>query len=727
MNAQVQEQDSIRERPTTSACARFFRPSLWLVLALIAVRLLTLQAWAGFSSVFVFGDSLSAISGGGTQYPPPPGTSVDNYWNGRFSNGRAWVEYLADLQGITLNTNNDFSWFGGGSGSIQKTLVSGNFYPPPDFAKALCIFWPACSDCFALTLLAGTNSWSPTLADFGSYETATVGLLYTQGMRTVLIPNAVDISVVPFFTHTLETLGIGTIAANGIPSLATIHTNVIQYNAALATAIGQMRAQYPDLTIYAPDFFTQFNFFLSHPEIYGITTTSIDALEDQGLTDKSFNGPGANYVFWDYLHPTTKVHQVHGYGCPASHVIADDQPAIVAGLYLPLGPGESDHRPYRHGGKHEQARPGNDLDSLRLHPRHEYNPDRIRFHEWFGKPLLLSIALSAVSMKPYTYDSLSGHLMGAHFRAFGVAEHSCRAENTNTRPARSVVRSHRWVVPPLPSPLDMKALCRAMFALAAAAMLGLVASAFAQVPEQILRSFGDASQSGSKPVGILAGADGILYGTTSGGGIYSSGTIFRVSIDGSHYAVLHAFGGDANDGVTPQAGLVQGRDGMLYGTTSLGGTNKAGTVFRLVTDGSGYTTLHTCGSSNGDGSSPTALIQGADGALYGVTQSGGTNYGGVVFRLGTDGLAYSVLYNFGIEIPPTYFNGDGLSPVALTQGADGVLYGVTQTGGTNGVGNVFRLGTNGSAFAVLHTFGDLANDGTTPVGLARGSNGSWLA
>ena len=309
MNSQVPEQDAVRERPKPPACARSIPPSLWLVLALMAARLLTLQAQAAFSSMYVFGDSLSAVSGGGTQYPPPPGTSVDNYWNGRFSNGRVWVEYLADLQGITLNTNNDFSLFGGGSGSIQKTLVAGNFYPPPDFATSLCIFWPACSDCFALTLFAGTNSWSPTLAELGDYETATVGLLYTQGMRTVLIPNAVDISVVPFFTHTLEALGIGAVAPYGIPSLATIHTNVVQYNTTLAAAIGQMRAQYPDLTIYAPDFFTQFNFFLSHPEIYGITTTSIDALEDQALTNKSFNGPGADYVFWDYLHPTTKVHQ----------------------------------------------------------------------------------------------------------------------------------------------------------------------------------------------------------------------------------------------------------------------------------------------------------------------------------------------------------------------------------------------------------------------------------
>ena len=117
----------------------------------------------------------------------------------------------------------------------------------------------------------------------------------------------------------------------------------------LATAIGQLRAQYPDLTIYAPDFYTQFNFFLSHPEIYGITTTGIDALEDPALTDKSFNGPGANYLFWDYLHPTTKVHAVYGDCGPASHVVADVPADFAAGKPSPE-PGESAYGPYRHGG-----------------------------------------------------------------------------------------------------------------------------------------------------------------------------------------------------------------------------------------------------------------------------------------------------------------------------------------------------------------------------------------
>jgi phospholipase/lecithinase/hemolysin len=274
----------------------------------------TLNTRAGFSSIYVFGDSLSAVSGGGTQYPPPPGTSVGNYWNGRFSNGRVWVEYLAEILGVSFNPNNDFATFGNGSGSIYRTLIYGNYYPPSDLAASLCIVWPACSDCFALTAFVGTNSWSPYIPLLITNLTASVGLLHRQGMRTLLIPNSVDISRVPFFNYTLPTLGLGSVAPNGIPSLATIRTNVIEYNTALASAIGQWRGLYPDLTIYAPDFYSQFNYLLSHPDVYGVTQTNIDALEDQALTDKSFAGPGADYVFWDYLHPTTKVHaQVANY------------------------------------------------------------------------------------------------------------------------------------------------------------------------------------------------------------------------------------------------------------------------------------------------------------------------------------------------------------------------------------------------------------------------------
>ena len=265
-------------------------------------------------------------------------------------------------------------------------------------------------------------------------------------------------------------------------------------------------------------------------------------------------------------------------------------------------------------------------------------------------------------------------------------------------------------------PLGTKTRRKAMVALAT---LAVIASACAQVPEQILKSFGHPAQSGSRPAGVLVGADGALYGTTASGGGDNGGTVFRVKADGSDYRVLHAFGTNSNDGTTPQAGLVQGRDGRLYGTTATGGPNGAGIVFKLATDGSAYTQLCLFKSPPDDAASPTVLIQGSDGALYGVSQLGGTNYHGALFRLGTDGSEYQILHHFG-NYDGLGNNPDGTTPTALYQGGDGNLYGVTQEGGTNANGTVFRVASNGSSFAVLHSFGD---DGRTPVGIAQANNG----
>jgi thermolabile hemolysin len=283
---------------------------LCLICLFVGLPWLTLDGRAGFSSMYVFGDSLSAVSGGGTQYPPPPGTSVDNYWNGRFSNGQVWVEYLAARQGIPFNANKNFCGFGNDSSTVYHNLIYGNWHRPPDISTALFVLWSACSDCFVMQFYGafmGTDFWSEGITTEMTNITASVGLLYSQGMRTLLMPNAVDVSVVPFFTDTMVTLGVFT--TNEIPAmLKDLRGHIIQYNEALAATISQMRSQYPGLTIYAPDFYTQFNAVLNEPGTYGITVENIDALEDPALANKSFNGPGANYLFWDYLHPTTKVH-----------------------------------------------------------------------------------------------------------------------------------------------------------------------------------------------------------------------------------------------------------------------------------------------------------------------------------------------------------------------------------------------------------------------------------
>ena len=188
--------------------------------------------------------------------------------------------------------------------------------------------------------------------------------------------------------------------------------------------------------------------------------------------------------------------------------------------------------------------------------------------------------------------------------------------------------------------------------------LGLAARAYAQGVEQPLLSFGSANQAGQYPeASLIQGADGALYGTTSDGGAGTNGTVFRIGTNGFGYTVLHTFSSTGGDGRHPRAGLVRGSDGALYGTTSDGGSSDHGTVFKLNPDGSGYSVLHSFTGSPADGSNPEAeLIQGNDGAFYGTACRGGAFRGttretlagfGTVFKLNGDGSGYTLLYSFG--------------------------------------------------------------------------------
>jgi uncharacterized repeat protein (TIGR03803 family) len=235
-----------------------------------------------------------------------------------------------------------------------------------------------------------------------------------------------------------------------------------------------------------------------------------------------------------------------------------------------------------------------------------------------------------------------------------------------------------------------------------------------------LYSFTGTGSDGADPfAGLVQGTDGGLYGTTQQGGTNNLGTVFRIGTNGTGYAILYSFTGTGGDGATPVAGLIQGVDGALYGTTQQGGTNNDGTVFRIGTNGTGYAVLYNFTDSGGDGASPDGLIQGADGALYGTTGGGGINDNGTVFRIGTDGSGYAVLYSFSGT------GGDGYGPNGVIQGAGGALYGTTQQGGTTGYGTVFQIGTNGSGYAVLYSFTGTGGDGLGPnPGLIQGADGA---
>jgi uncharacterized repeat protein (TIGR03803 family) len=237
-----------------------------------------------------------------------------------------------------------------------------------------------------------------------------------------------------------------------------------------------------------------------------------------------------------------------------------------------------------------------------------------------------------------------------------------------------------------------------------------------------LYSFYGGFMSANPQGGLAQGRDGTFYGTTVNGGGY--GTVFNITTNGT-LTNLYSFTG-TNDGANPVAGLVQGSDGNFYGTTESGGTNGAGTVFRISANGA-FTSLYSFTGTN-DGAKPeAALVQGSDGNFYGTTVNGGarTNqYGqgvGTVFRIGTNG-AFASLYSFS-------GTNDGANPeAALVQGSDGNFYGTTAYGGAHtnqygqGVGTLFRISTNG-AFTSLYSFSG-TDDGANPeAALVEGSDG----
>jgi uncharacterized repeat protein (TIGR03803 family) len=221
---------------------------------------------------------------------------------------------------------------------------------------------------------------------------------------------------------------------------------------------------------------------------------------------------------------------------------------------------------------------------------------------------------------------------------------------------------------------------------------------------------------------LIEGRDGALYGTTAEGGPNGGGTAFKLNKDGTGYGLLHGFGMGI-DGWAPSHGLVEGEGGALYGTTSGGGSiitnlqSGGGTVFKLNEDGSGYSVLHSFGTKL-DGSEPEcALIEDNLGTLYGTTVEGGANSCGTAFMLNTDGSGYQVLHDFGSDH-------DGCNPFAgLLNLGGGNLYGTTSGGGTNLLGSIFKLRSDGTGYSVVHSF--VGGDGDSPsAGLVQDSDGA---
>jgi uncharacterized repeat protein (TIGR03803 family) len=189
------------------------------------------------------------------------------------------------------------------------------------------------------------------------------------------------------------------------------------------------------------------------------------------------------------------------------------------------------------------------------------------------------------------------------------------------------------------------------------------------------------------------------------------------------YKDIHYFTG--TDGYSASGALIQASDGYLYGTAAGGGSNNGGVVFKVSFDGN-YDVVYSFGSNPGDGFSPVgALVQGSDGDLYGVTANGGGSFNcyfgcGTIFKVTTSG-SLTTLHNFNGD-DGSYPNGP------LVQGSDGDFYGTTGGEGTqDGPGTVFKITPSGT-FTNLYTFCSAQNcvDGYQPfAGLIQANDGNF--
>jgi uncharacterized repeat protein (TIGR03803 family) len=210
----------------------------------------------------------------------------------------------------------------------------------------------------------------------------------------------------------------------------------------------------------------------------------------------------------------------------------------------------------------------------------------------------------------------------------------------------------------------------------------------------VIHEFSSYPTNGTQPWGTLVQSGVNVYGTTYSGGTNLTGTIFKVNTNGSGFQTLKSFSAllvnTNSDGAYPRAGLVLSGS-RLYGTTYSGGVFSNGVIFRINTDGSGFTNLHSLaattisfGSSyNLEGANPAGRLVLAGSTLYGTTRDG-SDANGNIFSVNTDGSDYYYLRPFGATIPY-----DGTVSMAGLTVAGAMLFGTTEFGGTNDTGTVF--------------------------------------
>jgi thermolabile hemolysin len=245
---------------------------------------------SAFDAIVAFGDSLTDTG----NEPAEPYL----HYQGRWSNGPLWVEYLSQRLGFAYNTNNNYAHSGAQTDDTYKQVQA--YTPSGDVSNTLFVVWAGGNNFLQeyKTYWFDNAGWSGFTSRSANDLSNAVVNLRSKGARYILVPNTVDVTSIPLL--------------NRLPSILRdyLRSKVKQFNNKLAKSLAALQASYPDVTIYTSDVYIAEKNLLKNYKSYGFKKRNIDALEDPNLLDKSFDGNGALYVFWDPIHPTTKSHGI---------------------------------------------------------------------------------------------------------------------------------------------------------------------------------------------------------------------------------------------------------------------------------------------------------------------------------------------------------------------------------------------------------------------------------
>ena len=269
-------------------------------------------------------------------------------------------------------------------------------------------------------------------------------------------------------------------------------------------------------------------------------------------------------------------------------------------------------------------------------------------------------------------------------------------------------------------------------------LLCCAVTAFAKTKVHNKKLFQFDTRNGFYPNALVQGTDGNFYGSTFGSiagpphhHYATGGLIFRITPDGA-LTTLYTFCTQPNcpDGTGPYSHLILATDGNFYGTTIGGGANSSlgGTIFKITPSGALTTIYSFCALANcADGSGPGQLIQASDGNFYGTTTGGGANADGTIFKITPQGTL-TILHNF-CSLPNCTDGsnaGDGIA-AGLTEGTDGNFYGTTGFDARYNGGTVFKITPQGN-LSTLYTFCSQPGcpDGEDPLaGVMQATDGNF--